>query len=95
MYCMFESEIIKVTSKGQVTIPSRFRKELSLDKDSYLYVTRAGSMLVLKKVDELSPDEITTIFETIAKSEGVTREMLLEEVEKAREELMAERVVSS
>lgn len=60
-----------------------------------LYKFRVGDYRLVYEVDELSPDEITTIFETIAKSEGVTREMLLEEVEKAREELMAERVVSS
>ena len=92
---MAESEIIKVTSKGQITIPSKFRKELSLDRDSYLYVARAGKMLVVKKVDDLSLDEITSLYETIARSEGVTREMLLEEVEKAREELMEQRDVKA
>jgi len=92
---MVESEIIKVTSKGQITIPSKFRKELSLDRDSYLYVARAGNMLVVKKVDDLSLDEITSLYETIAKSEGVTREILLEEVEKAREELMEQRDVEA
>ena len=92
---MAESEIIKVTSKGQITIPSKFRKELSLDQNSYLYVARAGKMLVVKKVDDLSLDEITSLYETIARSEGVTREMLLEEVEKAREELMEQRDVKT
>ena len=95
MYCMSEAEIIKVTSKGQVTIPSRFRKELSLDRDSYLYVARAGNMLVMKKVDELSLDEITTLFETVAESKGVTREMLLGEVEKARKALLEEKDVKA
>jgi len=92
---MAESEIIKVTSKGQITIPSKFRKELSLDQNSYLYVARAGKMLVVKKVDDLSLDEITSLYETIARSEGVTREMLLEEVEKAREELVEQRDVKA
>jgi AbrB family looped-hinge helix DNA binding protein len=92
---MSESEIIKVTSKGQITIPSKFRKELSLDRDSYLYVARSGKILVLKKVDDLSLDEITSLYETIAKSEGITREMLLEEVEKAREELMEQGYVKA
>ena len=92
---MSESEIIKVTSKGQITIPSKFRKELSLSRDSYLYVARSGKILVLKKVDDLSLDEITSLYETIAKSEGITREMLLEEVEKAREELMEQGYVKA
>ena len=92
---MSEAEIIKITSKGQVTIPSKFRKELSLDKDSYLFVARAGNMLVMKKVDELSLDEITTLFETVAESKGVTREMLLGEVEKARKALLEEKDVKA
>lgn len=92
---MSESEIIKVSSKGQVTIPFRFRKELSLDRDSYLFVARAGKMLVLKKIDELSLEEISTILESVAESKGLTREMLLEETENAREQLLDERNVKA
>lgn len=88
---MSEAEIIKVSSKGQVTIPSRFREELSLDRDSYLYVARAGRMLVMKKVDELSLDDISTLLGAVAREKGLTRELLLEEAKRARRQLMAER----
>lgn len=89
------SEVIKITSKGQVTIPSRFRKELSLDRDSYLYITRAGNMLVLKKVDALSLDEISATLETIADAEGITEEILFEEAKKARKAFLEERNVKA
>ena len=92
---MSESEVIKITSKGQVTIPSRFRKELSLDRDSYLYVTRAGNMLVLKKVDALSLEEISTILESIAETEGITKEILFEEAKKARKAFLEEKNVKA
>lgn len=90
---MSEGEIIKVTSKGQITIPAKIRRALSLDRDSYLYVTRAGGLLVMRKVDELSLDEISAVLEAVAEDRGVTRELLFEEAERARERLMEERNV--
>lgn len=92
---MSEGEIIKVTSKGQITIPAKIRRALSLDRDSYLYVTRAGGLLVMRKVDELSLDEISAVLGAVAEERGVTRELLFEEAEKARERLMEERDVGA
>lgn len=88
-----EGEIIKVTSKGQITIPAKIRRALSLDKDSYLYVTRAERLLVMRKVDELSLDEISAVLGAVAEERGVTKELLVEEAERARERLMEERNV--
>lgn len=88
---MSDGEIIKVTSKGQITIPAKIRRALSLNRDSYLYVTRAGGLLVMRKVDELSLDEISAVLGAVAEERGVTRELLLEEAERARERLMGER----
>lgn len=90
---MSQGEIIKVTSKGQITIPAKIRRALSLDRDSYLYVTRAGGLLVMRKVDELSLDEISAVLEAVAEDRGVTKELLFEEAERARERLMEERNV--
>ena len=92
---MSEGEIIKVTSKGQVTIPVKIRRALSLNRDSYLYVTRAGRLVVMRKVDELSLDEISAVLEAVAEVKGVTKELLVEEAEKARERLMRERNVKT
>ena len=92
---MSEGEIIKVTSKGQITIPAKIRRVLSLNRDSYLYVARAGRLLVMRKVDELSLDEISAVLQAVAEGKGVTRELLIEEAEKARERLMEERNVKT
>ncbi len=36
------SEVVKMTSKGQFTLPIEIRRDLSLNKDNYLYVTKVG-----------------------------------------------------
>ena len=90
-----DGEIIKVTSKGQITIPAKMRRELWLDKDSYLYVAKVGDLLVIKKVDELGVDEISSVLEGVSERKGITREILMEEAEKARKRLMEERRVEA
>lgn len=92
---MSESDIIKITSKGQITIPAKYRKDLSLNRDSHLHITLAGDMLVLKKVEKISLDEIQDILGAIAEKEGITREDILVETKKARKALLKERNVSS
>ena len=92
---MSEGEIIKVTSKGQITIPAKIRSALSLDRDSHLYVAKAGKLLVMKKVDELSLDEISSLLQAVACERGVTKEILMEDAERIRAQLMEERDVQT
>jgi bifunctional DNA-binding transcriptional regulator/antitoxin component of YhaV-PrlF toxin-antitoxin module len=89
------SEVIKITSKGQLTLPIDIRKELSLDKDSYLYVTKVGSVVVMKKVEKLSLDEISTILQSLAEEGGITRNFLMKEVERAKKQLQEEKHAKS
>lgn len=89
------SEVIKITSKGQLTLPIDIRKELSLDKDSYLYVTKVGSVVVMKKVEKLSLDEISTILQSLAEERGITRNFLMKEVERAKKQLQEEKHAKS
>ena len=42
--------VIKVTSKGQLTIPVKYRRHLGIDKESYLLVDEIGDFLILKKI---------------------------------------------
>jgi len=84
---MAVSEVVKITSKGQFTLPVEIRRDLSLGKDSYLYVTRLGRLIVMKKVNELSLDDISATLQTLAKKRGITRDLLMRDVEKAREKL--------
>ena len=67
---MATSEVVKITSKGQFTLPVEIRRDLSLGKGSYLYVTKVGRLIVMKKVDELSLDEISHDPPKLGEGEG-------------------------
>jgi len=47
-------EIVTVTSKGQVTIPSRLRKELRIVEGEKLLVVREGDAIKIVPVPKLS-----------------------------------------
>jgi AbrB family looped-hinge helix DNA binding protein len=85
------SQVVKITSKGQFTLPVEIRRELSLGKGSHVYVTKLGRLIVIKKVEELSLDDISAILEPLAKRSGLTRKMLMEDIEKAREKMLGEK----
>ena len=88
---MAASQVVKITSKGQFTVPVEMRRDLSLDEDSYLYITRLGHLIVMKKVDELSLSDISSILEPLAKKSGITRKMLLDDVERERAKILGEK----
>ena len=44
------TEVIKVTSKGQITIPIEIRKKLQIEKESYIVVDMIGDYIIMKKV---------------------------------------------
>ena len=44
-------EITKISSKGQVVIPSKIRRELGIEKGSVLGVEKMKDMVILKKID--------------------------------------------
>jgi len=85
------SQVVKITSKGQFTLPVEIRRELSLGKDSHVYVTKLGRLIVIKKVEELSLNDISAILEPLAKRSGLTRKILMEDIEKAREKMLGEK----
>jgi AbrB family looped-hinge helix DNA binding protein len=74
-----------------MTLPAEVRKELDLEENSYVYVTRVGQLVIIKKVDELTLDEISVILQSLAKENSITKEMLLRDVEIVRERFMRER----
>src|ERR1017187_4015484 len=79
-------EIVKVTSKGQLTIPARIRGELGMDEGSHIYMKSLGNMVIMKKVDDLTLDEISALLEAIASEKGMTRALLSKEVGRIRTE---------
>ena len=88
MHPMAISEVVKITSKGQMTLPVEIRKKLDLKKNDYVYVAGIGGIVVLKKVAELSLEDISKILQSLAKENSVTKGMLRRDIEKARDDLM-------
>ena len=52
-----EPEVTTVTSKGQITIPSRLREQFGLEKGTKLMVVPTDYGLVLKKIELPSVEE--------------------------------------
>jgi transcriptional pleiotropic regulator of transition state genes len=48
-------KVVKVTSKGQVTIPLKIRNELGIDDQSYLEVSTEGDVVCLRKRPRARP----------------------------------------
>ena len=46
----FSMKVVKVTSKGQVTIPVEVRTSLGIDEDTYLEVSEDGNVIRLRKI---------------------------------------------
>jgi AbrB family looped-hinge helix DNA binding protein len=67
--------VVKVTSKGQLTLPADIRDELNIGKDDYLYVTEAGGLILMKRIG-VDPKEILNAFQRAAKEIGFTRKEL-------------------
>ncbi len=77
-------EIVKVTSKGQLTIPASIRGDSGLDEGSYIYMKSLGGIVIMKKVNDLTIDETTSILERLAREKGLTKSILMREVERVR-----------
>ena len=45
------TEVTKISTKGQVVIPSDIRKELGLDRGSSVLVTKMQDIVLLKKIN--------------------------------------------
>jgi AbrB family looped-hinge helix DNA binding protein len=69
-------DVVKVTSKGQVTLPAKVRRSLGITDQSYLVAEQVGDFLVLRKL-EARLDELTDRFEREARTRGITRAALL------------------
>jgi len=47
-------EIVRLSSKGQIVIPAKIRKELKLSKGDKLLLERKGDVIILRPVVKLS-----------------------------------------
>ena len=48
-------KVVKVTAKGQVTIPIEVRAALGIDQDSYLEVVANGDEIRLRRIRSVTP----------------------------------------
>jgi len=80
------SDVVKVTSKGQVTLPVDIRNALGIDENSYLLFERVGEYVLMKKA-ELRMKEIQKILGNAAKRKKVTKKELLKALERTRKRM--------
>jgi len=83
------TEVVKVTSKGQITLPIEIRKAIGLDKDSYLLVEQVGNYVLMKKA-EVRMKEIQKIFSKEARRKGITKKQLMKALKKVQSETWTE-----
>ena len=79
-------KVIKVTSKGQVTLPSEIREKLGIDEESYMAVEEIGDYIILKKIGP-KLREISKAIQEEAESENITKETIEKTIEESREEV--------
>jgi AbrB family looped-hinge helix DNA binding protein len=77
------AEIVKVTTKGQLTLPARFRRDLGIGQDTYLLAEEVGDFVVLQRL-ETRFEELSDRFQRAARRKGATREALMRALKKAR-----------
>lgn len=81
---------LTMTSKGQVTISSKARKALALDKGDTLIEMVVGNCIVLLPEDQILAETARKAQEAIKRA-GVTAEEIIQEADRLREARMAER----
>jgi len=72
-----DPEVTTVTSKGQITIPSRLRTQFGLEKGTKLMVVPTDYGIVLKKIDLPSVEE----FQKRVEGRAGTVELSMEDVD--------------
>jgi len=76
-------EIVKVTTKGQLTLPVRIRKDLGISEDTYLVAEEVGDFVVLQRA-EARFAEISALFRKETRRKGVSRSSLLRTLKRVR-----------
>ncbi len=75
--------VVKVTSKGQLTLPAGIRDDMNISEDDYLYVTEPGGLILMKRIG-VDPKEILNVFQRAAKEIGLTRRELNRAIQEIR-----------
>jgi bifunctional DNA-binding transcriptional regulator/antitoxin component of YhaV-PrlF toxin-antitoxin module len=81
---------LTMTSKGQVTISSRARKTLGLDKGDTLIEMVVGNCIVLLPQNQILADTARKAQEAIKRA-GISAEEIIQEADRLKEARLAER----
>lgn len=83
------SKLVRVRSRGQLTIPQEMREALQLNKETALNVFRVGKVLLMTP-KRLQRASLAAEVEREMKREGLTLEDLLKDLKGQRERYLAE-----
>jgi len=62
-----ESKIIKVTDKGQISLPMNIRASLDIKQGDDLFITRSDDIIIIKKVRLIDFSDLLKHSEKVAK----------------------------
>ena len=86
---MIRTEVTSVSSKGQVVIPDRIRKQMGLTGGSKLIVVTDGTNLLLKPIEEPKLDSFKKLIEEsrkFAKKEKLNKGDVQKAIKEVRRE---------
>jgi bifunctional DNA-binding transcriptional regulator/antitoxin component of YhaV-PrlF toxin-antitoxin module len=83
------SKLVRIRSRGQLTIPQDLREALGLDEETGLNVFRVGRVLLMTP-KRLQRGALASDVEREMKREGVTLEDLLKDLKNQRKRYLAE-----
>ena len=83
------SRLVRIRSRGQLTLPQNLREALNLDEESGLNVFRVGKVLLMTP-KRLQRASLASEVEREMKREGLTLEDLLKDLKGQRKRYLAE-----
>jgi len=83
------TQVIKATSKGQITLPNKIRERLGIDQDTYLAVDVIGEYVLMKKV-EVKLKEISDLFQQEAKRNNISKKDIEKAILESRKEVWSD-----
>ena len=83
------SRLVRIRSRGQLTLPQDLREALNLDEESGLNVFRVGKVLLMTP-KRLQRASLASEVEREMKREGLTLENLLKDLKGQRKRYLAE-----
>jgi AbrB family looped-hinge helix DNA binding protein len=83
------TQVIKATSKGQITLPNKIRKRLGINRDTYMAVDVIGDYVLMKKVD-VKLKELSGIIQEEVKKKKISKKDIEDAILESREEVWSD-----